>query len=370
MSNSTVDYLMERMKAYSEKRKAEKNRARRIIVFFAGDSFGDFVHQNVVAAALTKPLHASVLAVFKNHPPYREFITECNPYIHAEIKADRDADVTIPIDWFDIGVSAPIKCPEPVWKERQFGEPDLVLLPGMLRADAARLLGLAEAPPLFRIPPEHEKPLLRTLEQRGLAPDKWFACLHLNEAAETESYLPVIRHITEKQGGRVAVIGRPEAATLPEMKGVIDLRQIPDSLPEQAAAISSARYFIGGDCGPTALASAFITPCAVVNARRFADRVWNKGDVVLAKKIIGPEGRVLGTREAYDEGYLDNPLTETPEYRDNTPEELIAVSDHIYELTSGCNGWRPKADEIAAEKSARLTFPFPMRDEPLVTFWK
>src|SRR3989338_1631427 len=131
MSDSSIDYLTEYMKVYSERKKAEMNKTRRVIVFFSGAGFGDFIHQNVMAAALTKPLHTSVLAVFKNHPPYREFIVECNPYIHAEIKAERDSDVTIPIDWFDIGVAAPIKCPDPIWKERQFGEPDLVLLPGM-----------------------------------------------------------------------------------------------------------------------------------------------------------------------------------------------------------------------------------------------
>ncbi len=362
------DDFAQRLKAFTESEKAEKSKARKVIVFFAGEGLGDFVRQNMAAAALTRPLSAYVAAIFKNHPPYREFITQCNPYINLEMKADPGADVTIPIDWFDIGVFAPVKCSEPQWEEIRLDQPDVILLPGMLRCDLARLSGLAETPPLLRLPPERAEHLSKSLAERGLAPNHWFACLHVS--GNPESHLPLISHIIDNQGGRVVLIGAPEAAKTLEMKGVVHLSQSLDFLPDHVTAISQARYFMGDVYDSTVLASAFRTPCAATNALQYAGRIWNKGDVVLAKRIAEPGGKPLTTRAAFEKGYLDEAPPKGAKCLENTTKELIAVSDHMRDLTSGRQGWRAKPDEINVEAADGVAFPFPMRDKPLLTFWE
>ena len=379
MSQADFNQSMAWLKTLAAK-KREPRQPEKIMAFFAGRGLGGFVLENVVAAALVRPFpRAYVVAIYKNSPPYREFITDCNPYLHSEMKADADSDITFLLDWFDTGWAAPVKCPLPEWSERMLHEPDLVLLPSMLSVDAARLAGLAEKPPVLRLSAGCEESLLAALEGHGVDPNEWFACLHVKEpnsgaddrprrGADPRSYLPLLRHVALRQGGQVVRIGAPGAFPLPEMEGVIDLAAAP--FAEQAAAISRARYFIGTDSGPVTLASAFKVPAAVTNALGYAKRVWNRGDVVLAKRIELPDGGVLNSREAFARGLLEAPLPDGARCRDNSTDQLIAVADHMFEVTCGCDGWRPPAPETPPEEARGLTLPLPMRDQPLVVFWE
>ena len=54
----------------------------------------------------------------------------------------------------------------------------------------------------------------------------------------------------------------------------------------------------------------------------------------------------------------------------DSPDQLIAVAEHVFEVTCGCDGWRPPAPETPPEEARGLTLPLPTRDQPLVVFWE
>lgn len=350
-----------------------------VMAYFAGEDLGEFVLQNVVAASIVKRFPREyVMGIFLNDPAWKEFVVACNPYVLGAMSTTAESEDSILLDWFDVGAYAPVKCPDPTWYDRGFHQPGLMLLPNMLSVNAARLDGLAEAPPQFRLPSTDEASLLTQLEGLGLDPARWFACVHMDGAGsgnaedsrtttDPEPYLALIRHIIERQGGQVVRVG--DAGRMPAAEGLIDLSPLTDRFAEHVAAISRARYFIGTESGAVALASAFRIPCAAVNALQYANLVWNREDVVLAKRLRLTDGTVLGTREIYERGWLESPLPQDVECLDNTPEQLIAVAEHLLAATSDCPAWRVPAAEVPAQEIGSLTFPLRMCKDPLVTFW-
>ena len=352
-----------------------------IVAYFSADTLGEFVLQNAVAAFLAKRFpNTYVLGTFRNDPPYRAFIVECNSYVTGSMAADADSGMTLPVDWFDVGAYAPIKCPDETWYDKGFHEPGLILLPNMMSVSAARLTGLAEAPPCFCLPTECEAGLREALVKRGLDPGRWLACLAVEGAAsgaagdhaarvDVATYVPMLRHIVEGQGGQVVRVGPPEAQPLPEMDGLIDLSRDANSFAEQVAAASLARYVVGADSGILPLACAFRVPAAATNVPGFEGLVWNREDVVLAKKLRLSDGATLTTGEAFDRHHLDAPAPDGAAWIDNTSDELVAIADHMFQATGDCSGWRPKAEEIPWRETGTITFPHTFRDRPLVRFW-
>ncbi len=247
MNEEDLSTALEALKTFAGREAVNRSRPRKVVAFFAAKDLGGFVLQNVVAAGILQRFpEAYVAALFKDSPPFRRFIAECNPYIHSIIATDAASPMTVPVDWFDLGTFAPVKSPVPEWGPLHLNEPDLVLLPGMLSSKPAWLEDFAETPPLFRLPPEREGALLDALEQTGLDPNAWFAALC--PGGEAAPYGELARHIRAK-GGRVVSLG-------PEM---------PFEL--QAAALSRARYALGNAAGPLALAGAFGVPCAATGDR-------------------------------------------------------------------------------------------------------
>lgn len=370
---ASIDYL----KAYAQKI-TEPKPPRRVIVYLESTGLGGFVLQNVVAASLLRRFpEAYVVVTYRDRPNWRGFLTDCNPCFHSEMRAEPDSEVVMPLDWFDLGVAAPVKCPEPEWEKRKLGQPDLVLMPTMLEIDAARLAGLAEAPPFLRLPPSQEEKIHTLMRRIGLDPGRWFVALHVRSGGAEddprttglESYLPLIEHIVSRQGGQVVRLGLPDEPPLPAMEGVIDLSRGADTFVLQVAAACLARYMIGTDAGPAVLAGAFGTPVGLTDAVSFSHRVWKPDDVVLAKRFVLPGGDVLDTRAAFKAGYLDEGPPDGTRFEGNTPQDLIAVADRLYEATATCTGWRPQLEPAPVEPEMTLTFPLPMRDDPLVTFW-
>lgn len=366
------------LKAYA-RRKMEPSPPKRIIVYLESAGLGGFVLQNVVASSLLRRFpSAYVLVTYRDQPNWRGFITDCNPHFHSEMRAAPDSDVVMPVDWFDLGLAAPVKCPEPEWEERELKSPDIILMPTMLEIDAARLIGLGEAPARLRLPPSQVEAIHGLLRRIGLDPERWFATLHVRDGGEAgdprrasvEDYIPLIRHIVEEKGGQVVRLGLPDEAPLPPMPGVIDLSRSAESFILQVAAASLSRYMIGTDAGPIVLAGAFGVPCGLTNAATFSRRVWKKGDVVLAKPQVLPSGERLGTREAFDRGFLDGDPPEGTVFEANDPGDLVAVAEHLHEATEDCTGWRPVEEEPPVDPEMTLTIPYPMRDGPLVTFWE
>ncbi len=319
MNQGDLSTALEALKTFVTEEASNRSRPRKVVAFFAAKTLGEFVLQNVVAAGILQRFpEAYVAALFKDAPPFRRFIAECNPYIHSIIATDAAAPMTIPVDWFDLGTFAPVKSQLPEWGPLHLNEPDLVLLPGQLSQKPAWLEGFAEAPPLFRLPPEREGDLLDALEQTGLDPNRWFAALCTE--GDAPPYGELTCHIAESQGGRVVLIG-------PEM---------PFEL--QAAALSRARYALGNATGPLVLAGAFGVPCA-------------------ATGMVDPSGAVWGRESVVLPG--------------NDARDLMAVADHMFKITSGCPGWR-EAQETppSTPEKGGMPFPWPLRDKPLLTFWE
>ena len=350
----------------------------RIVAVLGSDDLAQFVLQNVITGHIAKQFyHSYVLAAFSSDAPLQRFIVDGNTRINGAMQVDTAAsNMTIPMDWFDFGIKAPVKCPEEFWHDMDFEKAILVLVPTMLDHNAALLEGLAEAPPSFCLPPKYEDTLVEHLQTLGLQKDRWMMSLNIQEngpspahKTSVETYLPMIRHICEEQGGQVVRLGNPGDTPLPDIDGLVDLSRMEDSIFLQIAAISRSRYFIGTEGAPLALSSAFRTPLAGTNLLSFGKLVWNRDDIVLAKGISTPGLGAIGSRAAYEEGIFDGDLPGDAVIRENTPDELIAVADDLAAGTEDCTAWRTRPPEDTPEPANTLTFPLTYRDKPLVRFW-
>ena len=110
-----------------------------------------------------------------------------------------------------------------------------------------------------------------------------------------------------------------------------------------AAAVSRARYCLGLDEGLAALASAFRVPSAWVGADGFRGSPWNREDIVFSG-------------------------------RDPSSGDLQAIAGYLADRTADCTAWRSPEVAVEAEAGAAkrrtLTFPLPLADAPVVTFWE
>ncbi len=173
------------------------------------------------------------------------------------------------------------------------------------------------------------------------------------------TYLPMIADIVGNLGGQVVRIGGPEMTPLGKVPGLVDLSQDGGSIEEQAFAVSRARYFIGSDSGPILLGALFRTPMVKANAVSIG--VQDPPDQVLLKWFVDGQGRrhhpallerfsAVSLRGVY--------VSDRMSYVDNTPEELVAVSRHMFEATRGVDGWR-QPGALRVEETGHLDLPFP-----------
>ncbi len=353
-----------------------------MVAFLGVQALGDFVMEHQVLASIVRAYPGSKLAViYRDDRPYKNLVTLMNPHVTATLKISSDPNEVVPLDWFDGNADAPGRPFDASWYEQGFHNPDIFLTPSMM--SIGRCLG---KPPGLRFPDKIAPPLAGALKQKGVDDKRWFACLHMREAdykwrktgqtprnVDPGTYLPMIEDIITKQGGQVVRLGDPSMTALPPMDGLIDLSRDADTFPLQAFATSRARYFIGTDSGPTQLADALKVPSATTNA--CAASVWNDGDVVLMKKFTLPGGRVLSRDELLDLGILTMHTQYPSEITvlDNTPEDLRAVADHMFEITSGCPGWRIPAKETPSPSTEALVLPLKWRHSTEfadLTFWQ
>jgi hypothetical protein len=311
--------------------RAIRNRpaVERIFAFLEGETLAAFILQNVVAAWIVRRFPgAQVTAAFRDGPPARRFVTACNPHISRSIITGTDSPVVLPVDWFDIGTFAPVQCADPDWRARHLDQPDLVLLPGMLSADASLVAGLAEAPPALRLPTAEEAVLADGLVAAGMDRAAWFAVVDATLDAVCDGRLT--RHV-EERGGRALSLQPPAEADAEAAK-------------RAAAAVARARFVIAADPLLLTVTSTFRTPCAAVGlaAGTVGRHVWNRGDLVLSGNHPDAAGQRLAVLRA-----IDRLLADTP----------------------ACLAWRTAAPAHAAPEAAEIRLPLPLRDHPLVTCW-
>ncbi len=305
--------------------------AGRVFAFLAADDMASFIRQNAVTAAIGEILPAAAItAAYRDDAPFKRMVLDCNPYIGSELRAAPDQPFSVLLDWFDIGAAAPVSCPDPGWSERRLQSPDLLLTPGLLNVDAARLSYLIETEPRFRLAEERQEELLGALEDKGLCRDRWYVCLH----GEGGAFSALARHIRDRGGQAVRLMrsGFGKDITISGERDGYDLL---------AAAISRGRYCLGTDEGLAALASAFGVPSAWVGADGFRGSPWNREDVVFRG-------------------------------RDPSSDDLQAIAGHLAERTAGCAAWRVHriADNAKPAAGRTLSFPLPLADAPVATFWK
>jgi putative glycosyltransferase (TIGR04372 family) len=344
-----------------------------IVTFIGTQALGDFLGYNLVAASIAREFPGSKLAViYRDDRPYKDFITRINPYVTMTCHMSAKADDMIPLDWFDGRTDVPGRPFGKSWYEHGFHKPDIFLNASMSTGDMTTCLW---PPPTFRIPRDVIKPLTARLKSRGLDENRWFVCVHMREIAyrwrprinplhnvDPQTYLPMITRIIREQGGQVVRMGDPSMTPLPEMDGLIDLSADPDSFPEQAFATSRARFYIGSASGPVGLACAFKVPAAITNC--FSVGVWNAGDIILTKSNMTLQGRPLTPKKlaqisetSYQALFIAG-LT----FEDNSPEDLCAVADQLYETTTECEKWREQATEEEVSPTGSVIFPMRLRD--------
>ena len=349
------------------------NRPMVIVTFIGTQALGDFLGYNLVAASIAREFPGSKLAViYRDDRPYKDFVTRINPYVTTTRRMPAEVDDKISLDWFDGRVDVPGRPFGKSWYDHGFHKPDIFLNASMSTGDMTTCLW---PPPTFRVPPDAVKLLASRLISRGLDEDRWFVGVHMREIAyrwrprinpihnvDPQTYLPMITRIIREQGGQVVRMGDPSMTPLPEMDGLIDLSADPDSFPEQAFATSRARFYIGSASGPVGLPCAFKVPAAITNC--FSVGVWNAGDIILTKRNVTLKGHPVTPRQLaqlsatlYQEMF-NMGLT----YEDNTPDDLCAVADRLYETTTDCTGWREQATEVEVSPTGSVIFPLRLRD--------
>jgi hypothetical protein len=332
-SGNALDKTFAHFRDYVNHKKSNRQ-AGTVGVFLNAGTLHEFVHQNVVAASIVRQFPgARVYAMYRDGDDRRRFVIDSNPYFHHDIGVSSDSPVTIPFDWFDIGFGAPVKCPEPIWVEKKLKYPDLLLTPRTLSTDAARIRGLAENPPGFRIPPDKAIALDALLTNAVGTKDKWFACISMGHdggaAVSTDDWNTLAAHIRDILGGLPVFVG-PAEKSLPAPEGCIDLRTHPAGFALQVAAVFRARYFLGSDRDWPALASAFRVPAAVIGADGYQTVLWNRGDIV-AKS--GP---------------------------------LPDIADRQFKRSTDCPGWRQEQPDAPVTPCEVLPIPLPLRDRTLL----
>ncbi len=352
-----------------------------VIAAFVGcQALGDFVMNQIVAASVARAIPGSRLAlVFRDDRPYKSFITLCNPFVTKAVPIEADPANVFPLDWFDGGENVSGRPFDAAWYKDGYHNPDLVLTASMLD-----IWGCHWPAPGFRVPDELTPTLSQMLEARGVAKDGWFACLHMREDGyrwrlgqdpsrnvDPHDYLPMIRHIIDDLGGQVVRLGHPEMTPLPEMDGLIDLSRNADSFPEQAFAVSRARFFIGTDTGPTQLAAAFRTPAASTNALGIG--LWNDGDMVMFKKTTDEAGAPISLEDLIETAStLGNYRPYGINYHANSPQKLVRLADHMAAATSDCAGWRETTAQPPYAPPGRVELPLEwsmIPDRVKVDFW-
>lgn len=353
---------------------------REIVIgaFFGFQTLGDFVIENVAAAAVARNFeNRRMIAAYRDDRPFKNYIVRMNPWVDEAVAVPADPNAVIPMEWI-CGTAAANEADGPAGQSARFAA-DILLVPHTMGFGTFRLPA-----PRLRIP-EEDVPLLREmLGQAGVDENRWFACVHFRESgyqyragsddlrnADPRSYVPMINHIVRGQGGQVVRLGDPSMTELPAMDGFIDLSRLPDSFALQCFALSRARYYVGSDSGPTQLASGLRIPSASTNALGLC--VWNRGDVILMKRTLDFNGDAVDYRRLSQAlpAFLDLRL-KSVEIQNNRPDTFKDVADHMFGLTADISAWRATWPDDAPPPTACLDVPPVWKnvcEEAGITIW-
>ncbi len=332
-----LEYLKSRTK-YT----LDPNRRWRIMAFFAMDELSDFIRQNILAAFFASRFaNCDILAILQDDvDEARHAVLNANSVIRARVAfgAPGGKNREFFLDWFDTGGYAPVSPPSPDWVQYGMNSPDLVLIPPMLRANPALLEGLAEAPPLLDPLREGDGDCGASLLDAGISPGDWHAVVEMDGRTGLNEKL---------RGHEVDFSAKP--------------------VGERMAAVRDARFVVSSRPDTLAMASAFGVPAAAVDILDYSTCLWNRGDILLARKIVLDDGRVLGTRAAFEAGRLDAEPPAESETRMNDAETVSRVIDEMISMTEPRD--RSGVDRKSVSPPNQIRFPLSFRKEPLFTLW-
>ncbi|MCG8402749.1 MAG: hypothetical protein MJA84_14340, partial [Firmicutes bacterium] len=292
----------------------------RAFVFLDGTDSVDFLGRTVIAEwILGRFPKCAAAAAFRNISPERAAIVACAPSLKVAIDAHPESPAIAPVDWFDIGVAAPVKCPDPAWEEYDLSHPDLVLLPPMLHGRPCRIDGLADHPPRFAVPEEWTANATGYLATKGIGQENWFACV--------DSDLEIRRDGIPLELPDAAVF-RLQDAGMP-------------SVEWKAAIISRARFVLSADPLVLGLASAFRVPLCAAGIDDWERCVWNKADIVLP-----------------------------PEAMARDPHALNRALEILMDRTAGIKGWRRPVERQAKSGSGSVFLPLARTEDLAVDVWE
>jgi hypothetical protein len=222
----------------------------------------------------------STLIMYRDNRPYKNAIAAMLPNF---IYSKAEGNDPICADWFDIGFSAHILHPDPVWYQNLLNFPDLVLYPSM----RVNLAFLPAVHPLV-IPEDKQDVLGKILLEKGVRDDRWFTVIHIREPnyqfrgadperdSDVGTYRMAARRILSA-GGQIVRIGHPGSTPL-GVAGEIDLTLLPFEV--QSYAMSRARFNLLSDSGMTTIASGLMSPVLIVNGFN-REHSFNRWDQVL-----------------------------------------------------------------------------------------
>jgi hypothetical protein len=289
----------------------ERRGIERAFVFLDGADSTEFLSRAAVAEWLLGRFPKCKAAVaFRNVSPERAVIVECAPSLGIVIDAEADSPAVAPVEWFDIGVSAPIKCDDPAWIEHDLSRPDLVLLPSMLPTHPCRIEGFADNPPLFDVPPPLATVGMQNLAERNYRPERWFVCIETNLDRRLSGTLSKL--ISDDLGGASVPLDDMLAPATPVAENGQRDAIKHETMAVHLAAIIRSRFVLSGNPFHLGLASALQIPLCAVGVDSWAGCVWNDGDIVLPSAALEKDGTLIA-----------------------------GAIETLMERTKECTGWRP-----------------------------
>ena len=304
-----------------------------IFAHLLGDRLDTFLIQNLYAAAVARNFEHARLFVFHSGPQsFKRQVTTLNSAITHAWRVD--GDTSLPLEFFDASMDAPIKAGHRMWYEQGCAKPNLMLLPSMMDY---RHLGAFGRPPRLVLPDDRISDIAVALRDRGLDPNWWFCAMAVPDTAtdETASELKVaLRQLAtlvgEEFGASIVLVGNPSITLDPLPIGVIDGRALPHGVIGQGFAVARSRFLLEMEPSPWLWpAFGFNTPWVRFVASKTVLSLPGRGFVVLA------------------------PDSDT---------RLVRLADAARAMiteTEDCSGWRVERRAAHAPAPNRMLLPMP-----------
>lgn len=207
------------------------------------------------------------------------------------------------------------------------------------------------------------------LLEMGLPHDAWFVCMHARDPAYLDAHRPQYKHLWRsrdfrncsienfmlaaeyitRQGGYVLRMGATVDRPLPDNNNpmIIDYATHHRSDFMDIFLPANCRFFLGNSSGLFVVSTIFARPIALANNFAVASIPFRKEDIFITKFLRETaSGRILSFSEGLEKGFysLDTPnIKEGYELVENTPEEILALSQEIIDRLAG----KPIDDEAA-----------------------